>query len=244
MGKIQTLEAYLAAHDFLNETAAFHFGLEENFADVEPLALPPREKISQLVKTGVPLLQQEPFSSQLLDATEEFLPDVPRRLMASLLRQESSTPAICAALEVNEVLTRKNFWATVDKLIPAALKHWTREEWHKNFCPICGRRPVMAQLKKFHEGRERYLLCGGCRARWQWRRVGCPYCGNDDLERIHILELNDKIRLDVCDACGAYLKTYGGEDEDDIYLRDWTTLHADLLAEEKNFRKCGAVELE
>lgn len=244
MGKIQTLEAYLAAHDFLNETAAFHFGLAETFADAQPLALPPREKISELVKDGVPLLWQEPFQSQALDATAVLLPAVPRRLTASLLRQESSASTICAALELNEVLTRKTFWAAVDKLVPSALKHWTRDEWHENFCPICGRRPVMAQLKKSNEGRERHLLCGGCRTLWQWRRVGCPYCANDDLERIHILELNDKIRLDVCDACGAYLKTYGGEDEEDIYLRDWTTLHADLLTEEKNFRKCGAVELE
>ena len=72
MGKIQTLEAYLAAHDFLNETAAFHFGLAEKFADAQPLDLPPREKVSELVKDGVPLFQREPFQSQVLDATEDL----------------------------------------------------------------------------------------------------------------------------------------------------------------------------
>lgn len=40
------------------------------------------------------------------------------------------------------------------------------------------------------------------------------------------------------------LKTYTDEGEENIYLRDWTTLHLDLLAEEKKLRKCGAVELE
>ena len=87
-------------------------------------------------------------------------------------------------------------------------------------------------------------MCGGCRTLWTWRRVGCPYCANEDLERIHILELDNKIRLDICDECRCYLKTYGAEDEENIYMRDWTTLHLDLIAEEKNFRKCGAVELE
>ena len=79
--------------------------------------------------------------------------------------------------------------------------------------------------------------CGGCRTLWHWRRVGCPYCGNVDLEKIHILEFDGKqtIRLDVCNECGAYLKTYGEDDEENIYLRDWTTLHLDLLAEEKIF---------
>ena len=102
----------------------------------------------------------------------------------------------------------------------------------------------MAQLKKFNDGRARYLLCGGCHALWNWKRLGCPYCGNENLERIHILELDKKMRLDICDECNAYLKTYAQEDEEDIYLRDWATLHLDLLAEEKSLRKCGAVELE
>ena len=231
MGKIKTLESYLAEHEFLRETANFHLRLEENFSAVKPLDLPPREKVSELVKDGVPLLQQEKFQAQILNATEKFLP---LELAEKFLRQEKS----------DEVLSRKIFWAAVDKLVPDDLKHWEREDWRENYCPICGRRPVIAQLKKFNEGRERLLICGGCRTQWHWRRVGCPYCGNEDLERIHILELDDKIRLDVCDECHAYLKTYGSEDEENIYLRDWTTLHADLLAEEKNFRKCGAVELE
>lgn len=58
------------------------------------------------------------------------------------------------------------------------------------------------------------------------------------------MELDKKIRLDVCDECQTYLKTYTDEGEENIYLRDWTTLHLDLLAEEKKLRKCGAVELE
>ena len=51
------------------------------------------------------------------------------------------------------------------------------------------------------------------------------------------------MRLDVCQECDCYLKTYGSEDEEEIYLRDWATLHLDLLAEEKTLHKVGAVEL-
>ncbi|MBE8950632.1 MAG: formate dehydrogenase accessory protein FdhE [Quinella sp. 3Q1] len=243
MGKIKTLEEYLAENNFLREAAEFHFKLEKNLTEVEPLELPPREKVLELVRAEkIPLLQQEKFQAQVLDAVEKFLP---RDLAESLLRQENlSAKKICAAHELNETLTRKTFWATVDKLIPADLKLWERDDWQENYCPICGRRPVMAQLKKFNDGRERRLLCGGCRTLWSWRRVGCPYCGNENLERIHILELDKKMRLDVCDECRAYLKTYTDEDEENIYLRDWATLHLDLLAEEKTLHKCGAVELE
>lgn len=243
MKKFLTLEKYLAENNFLRETAEFHFKLEEKFSDVRPLDFPPREKILELVRAEkIPLLQQEKFQARLLDATEKFLPRV---LAEKILRQEnSSVKNFCAAHELNETLSRKIFWAAVDKLVPAELKLWERDDWSENFCPVCGRRPVMAQLKKFNDGRERRLVCGGCHSLWSWRRVGCPFCGNENLERIQILELDSKMRLDVCDDCRAYLKTYTGEDEEEIYLRDWTTLHLDLLAEEKSLRKCGAVELE
>ena len=243
MGKIKTLEKYLAENEFLRETAKFHFKLAKNLSDVQLLDLPPREKVLELVKAEkIPLLQQEKFQAQILNVTEKFLP---HELAEKLLRQENLlVKKICAANELNETLTRKFFWVAVDKLIPAELKRWERDEWQENYCPICGRRPVMAQLKKFNEGRARHLLCGGCQTLWHWRRVGCPYCGNENLERIHILELDKKIRLDVCDECQVYLKTYCDEDEENIYMLDWTTLHLDLLAEEKNLHKCGAVELE
>lgn len=243
MGKIQTLEKYLAEHEFLREAADFHFKLEESLSQVQPIELPPREKVLELLKAEkIPLLQQEKFQAQILDAMENVLP---RRLMESLLRQENlSAKKICAESELNEVLTREIFWAKIDKLVPNELKLWERDDWQENYCPICGRRPVMAQLKKFNDGRARWLLCGGCHTLWNWKRIGCPYCGNDNLERIHILELDKKMRLDVCDECNAYLKTYCDEDEENIYLRDWTTLHLDLLAEEKSLHKCGAVELE
>ena len=216
MGKLQTLDEYLSEHEFLRETAEFHLRLEKILSNVQSLDLPAREKVLELVNAyKIPLLQRDDFRKNFLDA-------------------------------VNETLTRKIFWATVDKLVPENLKRLERDDWSENFCPICGRRPVMAQLKKFNEGRARYLSCGGCGTLWHWRRTSCPYCGCDDLEKIHIFEFDGKltIRLDVCDECGAYLKTYGEEDAENIYLRDWATLHLDLLAEEKNLRKCGAVELE
>ena len=247
MGKLQTLDEYLSEHEFLREAAEFNLRLEKNFADVQPLDLPSPEKVLELVNADkIPLLQRDEFRNKILDAIEP-LTKIPRELSEKLLQQDNlAVKEICAASELNETLTRKTFWAAVDKFVPENLKRWERDEWTENFCPICGRRPVMAWLKKHNEGRARYLSCGGCGTLWHWRRVGCPYCGNVDLEKIHILEFDGKqtIRLDVCDECHAYLKTYGEEDETNIYLRDWTTLHLDLLAEEKNLHKCGAVELE
>ena len=75
---------------------------------------------------------------------------------------------------INETIERMIKWAIIEKLIPQDLKssdHWS--EWLKNYCPICGRRPVLAQLRKQNEGRARYLKCGGCGTMWRWSRLGC-----------------------------------------------------------------------
>jgi FdhE protein len=63
---------------------------------------------------------------------------------------------------------------------------------------------------------------------------------------MHILEPEGQsaIRLDVCDECHAYLKTYNEEGDEGIYLQDWATLHFDMLCEEQNFIKKGSVLLE
>ena len=62
---------------------------------------------------------------------------------------------------------------------------------------------------------------------------------------MHILEPEgeEAMRLDVCDKCHAYLKTYNEEGEEEVYLRDWATIHLDFLGEEKSLQKKGSVML-
>ena len=77
------------------------------------------------------------------------------------------------------------------------------------------------------------------------RNLGCVYCQNIDLKKMHILEPEGEpeMRLDVCDECHTYLKTYNEEGAEDVYLRDWATIHLDLLGEEQGLRKKGSVLL-
>ena len=109
---------------------------------------------------------------------------------------------------------------------------------------------MIADLRKHREGRIRHLVCGGCGTRWIYARVGCVYCGNTNLEKMHTLEPehDSAMRLDICDACDSYLKTYrgpvDGSPEDAIYRQDWASVHLDLLAEEKGLHKKGNPILE
>jgi formate dehydrogenase maturation protein FdhE len=78
--------------------------------------------------------------------------------------------------------------------------------WYRGYCPICGGEPDMAALEK--SGGRRRLLCSRCDAEWSYRRLGCPFCGNDDPKDLAFFPSDDKVyRLAVCECCHRYIKT-------------------------------------
>jgi Ni/Fe-hydrogenase subunit HybB-like protein/formate dehydrogenase maturation protein FdhE len=78
--------------------------------------------------------------------------------------------------------------------------------WYRGRCPICGGEPDMAALGK-GSGRRR-LLCSRCDSEWAFKRIGCPFCGNDDPFKLVYHPSGDEVyRLSVCERCRRYLKT-------------------------------------
>jgi FdhE protein len=123
-----------------------------------------------------------------------------------------------------------------------AFAFWRDEEkWHRKYCPTCGSAPAMGQLVGVDPGRQRFLCCGGCGTRWRYRRTQCPFCENDD-QRLSVLMIEGEggLRLDHCEACKGYLKTYDGQGNETILLADWTSLHLDLLARDKGWKRMAA----
>lgn len=90
-------------------------------------------------------------------------------------------------------------------------------------------------------GRERALACGLCGTRWSYARIGCPFCKNEALEQLGVLEPEDEasFRLDVCRQCNACLKTYVGEGGESLALSDWSTLHLDAACRERGLQRAG-----
>jgi len=115
--------------------------------------------------------------------------------------------------------------------------------WRRGYCPLCGQLPAMGHLVRpgKGKGRERNLLCSCCGMSWSYQRIGCPFCGNTEQKQLNIIGLDNEpsLRIDTCDGCGAYLKTYTGEGEEGVALADWSTLHLDLVAQEKGFKRTG-----
>lgn len=113
------------------------------------------------------------------------------------------------------------------------------ESWLKGYCPICGLLPRMSELKG--EG-QRYFLCSFCGFTWPGERLRCPFCENRDHESLHYFyaEGQEVYRVDACDKCQQYIKTIDTRKldyEPDLNLEDITTIHLDILASEKGFKR-------
>ena len=96
----------------------------------------------------------------------------------------------------------------------------------------------MAQLVGADPGRMRLLTCGRCETQWRYGRTMCPFCETDAQKLMSIaIEGEGGLRVDHCEACKGYLKTYDGQGHERILLADWTSLHLDQLALDRGLQR-------
>ena len=124
-----------------------------------------------------------------------------------------------------------------------AFAQWRDEEqWLRGYCPTCGSLPAMAQLVGIDAGRMRLLSSGCCGTCWRYRRTGCPFCELVDDHKLAIVGIEGEggLRIDYCESCGTYLKTYAREGNEALMLADWTSLHLDVIARDRGLRRSSA----
>jgi FdhE protein len=171
-----------------------------------------------------------------LDTELRREPQVSRRIAEFLLGNETLAPP-------HPGLLRYLAWtATARFLRPMvnAFDGWRDEErWLRRYCPTCGSLPTMAQLVGVDPGRRRLLSCGCCGTRWRYRRIGCPFCESANNYRLSALAIEGEkyLRIDYCQSCRAYLKTYDGEGSETFFLADWTSLHLDVIARDRGLKR-------
>ncbi|MGO8990305.1 MAG: formate dehydrogenase accessory protein FdhE [bacterium] len=88
---------------------------------------------------------------------------------------------------------------------------------------------------------KRYLLCSSCGYPWRIDRLFCPFCSSKDQDSLHYFhgEGEETHRIDLCDNCHHYIKTidYRNLQESDPVLEDLATLHLDILATQKGYKR-------
>lgn len=122
------------------------------------------------------------------------------------------------------------------------------QSWRQTYCPVCGREPDVARIDPDNL---RHLHCGQCGARWQYHRLPCIWCGTEDPKQVQILQATEwePWRVDVCDACGGYVKTldqrHGGtlsRPGVDLFLEDARTRQLDVVAQQRGYRRGGRAQ--
>jgi FdhE protein len=108
-------------------------------------------------------------------------------------------------------------------------------------CPFCKTRPVAGVLRGEGEGAKRSLVCSLCGSEWEYRRVVCPNCGEEDKDNLPVYLAEDItfVRIDACDTCRTYIKSVDlTKDGHAVPVVDeLASLSLTLWAEENGYRK-------
>ena len=76
-------------------------------------------------------------------------------------------------------------------------------------CPFCKRKPGMGVLRPLGDGGQRSLVCSFCLAEWEFRRIVCPGCGEENYAKLPVYTAEElkHVRVEGCDSCRSYIKT-------------------------------------
>jgi FdhE protein len=264
-----TRDLWLEAHSYLRPVADLAAAVDRAAAGIEILdvRLPDWDDYHQDYLAGVPLLSSadaridlEPggrMAASLLErlasgtspetlvaearALEEDLrrtPNVSRRIADFLLGDETLAPPFPGLLRYLGWTATARFLRPVVHAFDASRDE---DRWLRRYCPTCGSLPAMAQLVGADHGRKRLLSCGCCGTRWVFKRTGCPFCDADAQRLASVtIEGESGLRIDHCESCGGYLKTYDGEGNETLLLSDWSSLHLDLIAHDRGLKRLAA----
>jgi FdhE protein len=108
-------------------------------------------------------------------------------------------------------------------------------------CPLCEGLPQLGVLRPEGDGGRRSLLCSFCLAEWDYRRILCPSCGEEDEKKlcVYVAKEIDHLRVEACDSCRNYTISVDlTKDGRAVPLVDeLAALPLSLWADEQGYRK-------
>jgi formate dehydrogenase accessory protein FdhE len=76
-------------------------------------------------------------------------------------------------------------------------------------CPLCGGQPLLGVLRPEGDGGKRCMTCSFCLQEWDFRRIYCPACGEEDDKKlpVYVAEQFPHIRVEACETCKVCVRT-------------------------------------
>ncbi len=116
-----------------------------------------------------------------------------------------------------------------------------RSEPTPYLCPFCKRKPALGVLRPLGDGGQRSLVCSFCLAEWEFRRIVCPGCGEENHAKLPVYTAEElkHVRVEACDSCRSYIKTVdmtkSGRGEP--IVDEMASIPLDLWAQERGYTK-------
>jgi FdhE protein len=169
--------------------------------------------------------------------------DVEKVILASFVafeeeEEEALDDADDYLLDIIDLFAEESLRPALQKVAEKYGDIISKQEWAEGYCPICGKEPKIGELKE--KDGKRYLFCNQCGFEWHFRRVKCPFCGNEEQQSLayFTVEEDERYRVDVCNECKRYIKIVDfrkSREEANLDVEDIATLHLDMLANEEGY---------
>ena len=108
-------------------------------------------------------------------------------------------------------------------------------------CPLCQGRPQVGVLRQEGDGGKRSLICASCLTEWEYRRIVCPACEEENVEKLGVYTASEipHVRVEACDTCKTYIKTVDLTKNGHAVpvVDELATIPLTLWAEEKGYAK-------
>lgn len=214
--RIRRAEHLAGKHPFAAEILGFYIQTSLFQEDLYQRAKDSGEEISISGSTALAPKLLAPFP-RFLGLVQERGPE----LLAGVSRELGAAPASAWSDLLNanwsatdESPTRPEDFLALAFLQPLAELARSRaglqlDGYTQPRCPFCRRKPVLAILRPQGDGGQRSLFCGFCFTEWDFRRVVCPGCGQEDHAKlpVYTAESFPYIRVECCDTCQTYIKS-------------------------------------
>lgn len=190
-------------------------------------------KIAEMQTPG----ETREFAQKIEDGTIDF----EKMIRASFIipyDEEVSEEPVDESLDLIELFLEESLRPALEILAEKYGKVITKSEWSEGYCPICGKEPKIGELKE-EEGR-RFLFCNQCGFEWNFMRIKCPFCSNEEQQTLayFTIEGDERYRVDVCNVCKRYIKMVdfrSTKEEANLDVEGIATLHLDMLANEEGY---------
>ena len=178
------------------------------------------------------------MEARALDAELKRDPEVSRRVVDFMLGDDTLTPPVPGLL-------RYVAWTAMARFlrpVVTAFDGWRDDEW--GFAGIARRADPCPRWPNWSASTPAASVSSRAAAAARGgssRGPAARFCETDSQRLASVtIESEPVLRIDHCESCGGYLKTYDGEGDEALLLSDWSSLHLDLIAHDRGMKKLAA----